>query len=345
MSGRLGNDVSQDAVSAAAALLTDAPAPEPVAPGEPQAQPGEQPRPVREGRRDGRGRFVPASDPTPLPAPAEPAAPAEPESPSPPEIEQLRAELARQQQEVQRLRSTYHNNTEQQRQALEEARREAAELRERQQQSRVEQLQQWRQEVNALPDYDARGLPNAEKIQADRNLLLLERQEFDRQQREFQQQQEQQTQWREQTATQQADLAAKVGAWGTVEAFASGFGQQLGLPQEEIEAVMAVIKDDNLGYIFQNSPGQQVVGHVRNVVGPRLQGMLQQRAQDYKARQSQSTEQNRMAAVAEGAHQHISGMPPAAAPPAYLKFTRRGGARGGVDSVANAILNGALDEE
>lgn len=342
MSGRLGNDVSQSAVDAAAALLTDAPAPEPVAPGEPQAQPEEQPQPVREGRRDARGRFVPAGEATPTPAPvdAQPDPQPAPEQPQPSELEQLRAEHARQQQELERLRNTYRENTESQRRLLQQAREEAEQLRRAQQQARVDQLAQWRKEVEALPDRDARGLPNEQKIQAERELLAIERAEFERNRQAAEEQAAEEQRQRQQQVAYHVNERMKHGVWEVVERYhldESG-NARYGLPKEEFDEVVRSLQTPDLGHLMNTLNGPQVVDYFRDVVGPRFDAALRERAQT-------RAERNRQAAVAEGAHQHISGMPPAAAPPAYLKFTRRGGARGGVDSVANAILNGALDEE
>ena len=335
MSGRLGNDVPQSAVDAAAALLMDE-APEPAAPQAPEVQPQEQPQPVREGRRDTRGRFVPAHETTPTPEPAAPepqATPATPPAPEPSELEQLRAQHAQQQQELERLRSTYRANVEQQRTALEEARREAARLREAQETARVNQLATWRQQIAAMDDRDP------DKAVFAANLLEVERQEFEKQRQAFEAQTaEQQAAQRQQVALR-VNEEMKTGVWKVMETYRDDYGvKQFGLTPQEAQEVLADFQTPDLAAIMNGFNGPQVVEYFRTVVGPRFDAAL-------RAKVTNRAEQNRQAAVQEGAHQHIGSLPPTAPPPAYLQFTRRGGARGGIEAVANAIMAGALDEE
>lgn len=334
-----GTAPTQSATDIAAALMTEDDAPQPAAQGDwpnleetPQEQPEAQPE--RGPRRDASGRFVPRdqSVPTeqgeqPQPTGGDTQEPQEPE-----EQVDYRAELERQRAETERLRRTYENNTRQQREALEAARREAEELRTNQQAERQRLFEQARAEVDAMPENDPR------KAAAERQLAAVERQEAERIRREVEAERQEAETARQQQQQQQADSALRVGSWGVVEAYAEDFSRRTGLDQRETQAALEAIKTPELAIIFRTMPADQLVAHVRDVVGPRLHDELERRA-------TSRTERNRQAAVASGTHAHPR-TPSAEAPaPAYTAYTRENkNIRLGRNAAVEAILAGMLEE-
>ncbi len=215
---------------------------------------------------------------------------------------------------------------------MEAARREAEALRNNQQAERQRLFEQARAEVAAIPESDPR------KALAERQLAQAELQEAERIRNEIAAERQQQESERQQQSATQADLAARVGSWGVVEAYAATHGKRLGLSDEEAQAALDALKTDELAVIFRSLPAQQVVAHVRDVVGPRLHAELERRA-------TSRVETNRQEAIREGAHAHPrtpTGDPPS---PTYNAYTRENkNIRLGRKAATEAILAGILDE-
>lgn len=324
-----GDTPKVSATDVAAALMDEEVAPEAVAPESDQQEetPEVAAQPERGSRRDASGRFVPRA----ASVPSEPEA----ESADTPVVveptQDLAAELERQRAENARLRNTYANNTQAQREALEAARREAAELRGNQQAERERLLADARAEVEAIPENDPR------KGRAERELAAIERQEAQRMRQEIDQEREAQVTAQREQATREADLAARVGSWGVVEAYAATYGHQLGLPAEEAQAALDALKTPELAILFRTMAPQELVNHVRNVVGNRLHDDLTRRA-------ASRTEANRKAVVAEGAHDHPRSPVKGGDAPAYTAYTRENKTgKLGRRAAAEAIMAGILD--
>lgn len=339
-----GTAPKQSATDIAAALLTEDVAPEPAAPEvEPEAQPEVQPQPERGPRRDQSGRFAPRdesvpSEPVEQPQAADDTGESDDTPPPADDAAAIRAELERQRQENERLRKTYEANTRQQREALEQARREAEELRAAKKAERDQLFAQARTEVEAMPD-------GPDRWRAERQLANAEFEEAQRLRREVDEERQQQEQARQEQARSQADLAARTGLWGVVEAYAAKYAAENDLPDEEAVEALKSLQTPELAILFRTMHPTQLIDHVRNVVGNRLHDELERRRAGLAARREQETERNRQDAVASGAHGHVH-IPGQTAPqPAYVAYTRENkSVRLGRRAAAEAIMAGMLDE-
>ena len=157
------------ATDAAAALMGGDDAPDTAAPestiveSQPEVREVAEVQPERGRARQSNGRFAPrAEEGTQEEASTE--TPAE----EPDELSMLRAQVEHERKERERLQTIYRNNVEQQRAALEAARKEADEARQEKVRERERLLAEARAEVNALPETDPR------KIQAERDLATYE---------------------------------------------------------------------------------------------------------------------------------------------------------------------------
>lgn len=335
MTLRFSDNLPTDAVAAAAALLAEDPQP-PAAP--PTAPVAEQPARVQEQPeqtpvRDERGRFVPRQQPaeqvaTQQPAPTEPETPAEP-------AQDYKALWEAERQERARLQGTYYNNAEQQRQALIEAQREAREAREQAQQAAAQErtrvLTEFRQAVSALPENHPQYVSaNRDLLQMERQYLEAERKDFDTRRQEAEQQTQQQT-------AVQVEVAAKSGAWGTVEFFGSQYGERLGLAPDDVQEVLRQFQTPELATIIKELPAEKVVNHIRQNVGPAFQRALEAKVQS-------RAEANRQQVVAQGAHQQNGTPPPQPAEPEYHKYTwRNDRQRLGIEAAASFVASGGID--
>lgn len=340
-----GTAPKQSATDIAAALLTEDVAPEPAAPEvEPEAQPEVQPQPERGPRRDQSGRFAPRdesvpSEPVEQPQATDDTGESDDTPPSADDAAAIRAELERQRQENERLRKTYEANTRQQREALEQARREAEELRNAKKAERDQLLAQARAEVEAIPEN------TPERWQAERQLAVIERQEAERLRREVEEErQERERQERQQRAVQ-ADTLVRTAAWDSLEQWAVRRGRELKLTAAQAEAALDTLKTEDVARLFRELPAQSLIDHTRTVLGNRLDAELVRQRDLAAAAAAQEAERNRQDAVASGAHGHVH-IPGQTAPqPAYVAYTRENkSVRLGRRAAAEAIMAGMLDE-
>jgi hypothetical protein len=332
---RFSDNVPTDAVAAAAALLAEDPQP-PAA--QPPAPVAEQPARVQEQPeqppvRDERGRFVPRQQPTEQATPQQ-AAPTEPAAPAEPE-QDYKALWEAERQERARLQGTYYNNAEQQRLALQEAQREAREAREQAVQAAAQErtrvLTEFRQAVSALPEN------HPQYVSANRDLLQMERQYLEAERADFDtRRQEAEAQTQQQTAAQ-VEVAAKSGAWGTVQFFGNQYGEQLGLAPDDVQEVIAQFQTPELATIIRELPAEKVVNHIRYTLGPAFQRALEARVQI-------RAEVNRQQAVAQGTHQQHGTPPPQPAEPEFNKYTwRNDRQRLGIEAAASFVASGGID--
>jgi hypothetical protein len=319
MSSSLSGEVPSRAVDAAAALLADEPQQDTAA--QPQADQPER-LPERAPGRDERGRFAPRERETPTEAPP----------PQEQDTTDWRAVAQQREQELARLRGSYGHNLSQKDQAIAAARAEAEQLRQQQAQAQQQWLADLRKSVDDLP------ADHPDKLPAERDLLRLERDTFERErQAELTRRQEAETQWRQMAALQE-DGAHRVALWGTMEGFALHHGRQLGLGEAEVAEVLDVLKTPELAANFRHLDRNELTRLIAGQVGPRLERILAARAQAV-------VEANRRRAVDSGAHRQDRGVAPEPGPPPWQRYTRGADrTRLGVGAATDAILAGILDE-
>lgn len=272
--------------------------------------------------------------------------PQEPQAQTPQEQVDYAAEVARLRAENERLQTVYNNNTQNQRQALEDARREARELREAQVRARQEEresiLTEIRQGISQMQQREQiTGQQDPRLPQAERELLALERRYFEDERREAEERATAERQRVEEATRANAELGAKAAAWTTVEVYAASLGQHLNLHPEEVQGVLAEFQTEELGTLIREMPAERVVDFIRHHLGPRVEQRL-------RSHQAQLLEENRQDMLRSGTHQHTAQPESRPSAPAYEQYTRRGISerqRMGVDNTAAAILAGILDED
>ena len=328
-----GESPRQSATDAAAALMGVDAAPDTAAPEsaieEPQVQvAGDQPE--RGRARQANGRFAPRTEEAPAEQPQQQAATEEPaEDPA-----AIRAELARQQAENERLRKIYENNTRQQREALEAAQREAAEARQEKARERTRLLEEARAEVNALPEHDPR------KLQAERDLAAYELAEERRVRQELEAERTATAERERTQAVVQADQTIRRAAWDSLEQWTIRKGRELGLTATEAEQALSTLKTDDVARLFRELPPRSLIEHTREVLGTRLDAELVRVAES-------RAERNRQDAIASGAHSHPRTPGQAPPEPDYYQYTRNAKTpvRLGRRAAANAIMHGLLTDQ
>ncbi len=327
------------AVDAAAALLQeeyDGNVAPPSGLVEEQPSPAPQ-RPARP-QRGPDGRFAPRDE---QPAPQPEAQPQQPQQAPPDDDETIDYRTLAQQQaeELERHRRNqqiYYNNVEQQRQALETARREAAEARAAAERAKVEGRESVLEELRNAVQIYPQGTP--QYFEALRDLTTLERRYFDEDRQAAQRQAEEQEQERQQSEQARANDAAKIGAWGTLQAYAAKLGQHLNLTSEETLGVLQEFQTDDLREMFVRLPGEAMAEHIRRNVGPRFERALRSRA-------ASKLEENRQQVVQSGVHSQPGQPQVRPAQPASEQYTWNGSKRLGVEAAANFLMAGGLDDE
>ena len=328
-----GESPRQSATDAAAALMGVDEAPETAAPesaiAEPQVQAAET-QPERGRARQSNGRFAPSAPETP-----QAAAPQEqPQGEEPPDTTDYKAIAQAREQELIRLRNTYHKNTEDQRAALEAARREAEEARQEKARERERLLAEARAEVDALPLNDPR------KLQAERDLAAYELAEERRVRQELEAERTATAERERTQAAVQADQTIRRAAWDSLEQWTIRKGQELGLTATEAEQALNTLKTDDVARLFRELPPRSLIEHTREVLGTRLDAELVRVAES-------RAERNRQDAIASGAHSHPRTPGQAPPEPDYYQYTRNAKTpvRLGRRAAANAIMHGLLTDQ
>lgn len=336
------------AVEAAAALLaeetgeTDA-APQPGFREEPAPQPEPGSRP-----RDNAGRFVAAQPPTPTrteqPEP-EPQSPGQAPQQAEPEPD-YRALLEEQRRENERLRNIYTHNTTTQRKALEDAQAEAKRMREdaratvrAEREAAIKQARETIERVRLVNPNHA-DLPEAilELARMESDAARKDREEWEADRKAEQQAREEAEQQQARQVQATAETQAKIAAWATLEGYGQVAAKQLNLAPQQVAAILQQFQTPELATFIQTRSAAEVAGLIKDHIGHRFHQALVNHA-------AAQAEANRQQAITEGGHAQAETMQHRPPTPEYARYTRNGGARPGVESAANFIIAGGLEDE